>query len=70
MISYKPFWETLKNKNMSTYILINQYNISSSTINRLRHGQPISTTTIDSLCSILGCSMEEILRYEPSGPRS
>lgn len=65
MISYKPFWETLKNKNMSTYILINRCGVSSSTINRLRHNQPISTTTLDDLCRILNCPVEGILRYIP-----
>lgn len=63
MISYKPFWETLKQKNMSTYILINQFGISSSTVNRLRHDLPVSTTTIDDLCKILRCQVEDILQY-------
>ena len=63
MISYKPFWETLKQKNMSTYILINQFGISSSTVNRLRHDLPISTTTIGDLCKILQCQVSDILQY-------
>lgn len=65
MITYKPFWVTLKEKNMSTYILINQHGISSSTINRLRHNQPISTTTLDDLCRIMHCDVMEILQYIP-----
>lgn len=65
MISYEPFWETLKKKNMSTYILINKYAISSSTINRLRHNKPINTTTIDDLCRILNCYIEDIIKYIP-----
>ena len=65
MISYKPFWETLKEKNTSTYILINQFGISSSTVNRLRHDKPISTTTIDDLCKILHCDVGGILQFIP-----
>lgn len=65
MISYEPFWETLKEKNMSTYILINQFGISSSTVNRLRHNQPISTTTLDDLCRFLRCPVHDVLRYVP-----
>jgi len=64
MISYKPFWNTLDAKGISTYTLINQYGISSSTINRLRHDKPISTTTINDFCSILNCRVEDILLYE------
>lgn len=65
MITYKPFWDTLKAKNCSTYILINAYGVSSSTINRLRHDKPISTTTINDLCSFLNCKIEDILEYIP-----
>ncbi|MCM1113894.1 MAG: helix-turn-helix transcriptional regulator [Clostridium sp.] len=64
MIDYAPFWETLKNSNESTYTLINNYNISSSTINRLRKGQGISTNTIDDLCRALKCRVENIIEYK------
>ncbi|MDR3262688.1 MAG: helix-turn-helix domain-containing protein [Clostridiales bacterium] len=63
MISYRPFWETLKNSSESTYTLINKHNVSSSTINRLRKGLGISTVTIDDLCKILSCNVGEIIEY-------
>ena len=66
MITYKPLWETMKRKGITTYILIKQHNISSSTIHRLRHDQGITTQLIDDLCRILNCNVEEILKYEPS----
>ncbi|MBQ1959175.1 MAG: helix-turn-helix transcriptional regulator [Firmicutes bacterium] len=65
MISYEPFWTTLKEKNQSTYTLISIHGISSSTVNRLRHNQPINTTTLDDLCRILECDVDQILRYIP-----
>lgn len=63
MIDYSPFFQTLKAKNESTYTMINKYNVSSSLINRLRHNQPISTTTINDLCKILKCNVSDILTY-------
>lgn len=63
MIVYAPFWETLKRKKISTYVLINKYNVSSSTINRLRHNMPISTTTLDDLCKFLDCDISDIIEY-------
>lgn len=63
MIVYDPFWKTLKEKNISTYVLINKYKMSSSTINRLRHNQPISTTTLDDLCGFLDCDVSDIIEY-------
>ncbi len=63
MISYKPFWETLKKSGETTYTLINKYNISSSTIDRLRKGNGISTAKINDLCKILNCKVEDIIEY-------
>ena len=63
MITYEPFWNTLREKGFSTYALIQNYNISSSTIDRLRKNKGISTQTIDDLCKILKCKVEDILLY-------
>lgn len=65
MISYKPFYKTLKSKNMSTYKLINDYGISRSLLDRLRHDKPISTVTLNDLCTILNCRVEDILIFLP-----
>ncbi len=63
MISYAPFWKTLKEKGISTYALINKYNISSGTIDRMRKGNGISTLKIDDFCKILDCNVEDIIEY-------
>lgn len=64
MINYEPFWATLKAKGISTYMLINKYDISSGTIDRIRKGKGISTLKIDDFCRILGCRVEDIIQYE------
>ena len=63
MISYEPFYKTIKDKNISTYKLINQHGLSRSLIDRLKHNKPISTVTLNDLCSILECKVEDILIY-------
>ncbi len=64
MISYKPFWETLKKKEITTYALINKYGISSATIDRMKKGKGISTMKIDDFCRILQCEVSEIIEYQ------
>lgn len=66
MISYAPFWEVLKRSSESTYTLINIHHMSSSTIDRLRKNKPLNTTTINDLCRILNCRVEDIMVYTPS----
>ena len=64
MITYEPFYRTIKQKNISTYKLINTFGISRSLIDRLKHDKPISTRTIDDLCRFLNCRVEDILVYK------
>ena len=65
MISYEPFYVTLKDRKITTYKLINQYGISRSLLDRLKHNTPISTVTLDDLCKILSCRVEDVLVYIP-----
>ena len=53
MISYKPLWDTLKNKEVTQYQLIHSYGISAGQLSRLRANNNISTHTVDILCEIL-----------------
>lgn len=66
MIEYSPFWDTLKRSNESTYTLINKYHISSATIDKLRKNKPVTTTTLNDLCRILNCNIEDVIQYIPS----
>ncbi len=65
MISYEPFYKTIKERGISTYKLINQFNVSRSLLDRLKHNKPISTVTLNDLCTILECKVEDILIYIP-----
>lgn len=66
MIVFDRFWNTLKKSKESTYTLIKNHHISSSTIDKLRKNKPVTTTTLNDLCRILECSIEDILEYIPS----
>ena len=63
MISYAPLYKTLEKKNISTYRLIKEYNISRGLLDRLRHNKPISTVTLNDLCTILDCKVQDILIF-------
>lgn len=65
MISYRPFYETLREKGVTEYALIYKHGLPANTIHRMKHGKPITTTTLDTLCTILNCKVEDILEYLP-----
>lgn len=68
MISYEPLYKTMKEKGISTYKLVNTYGISRSLLDRLKHNKPITTVTINDLCRILSCEVEDIMMYIPDFP--
>jgi putative transcriptional regulator len=63
MISYQPFYDTLLKKGITEYALIYKFGLPANTIHRMKHGKPITTTTLDTLCEILECRVEDILEY-------
>ena len=63
MISYEPFYKTLKDRNLTTYKLVKDYNVSRSLLDRLKHNKPLSTVTIDDLCGMLQCNVDDIMVY-------
>ena len=66
MISYAPFWATLHSSGESTYTLIKNHRISSSTIDKLRKNKPLNTTTVNDLCRILNCGVADVMADVPS----
>ncbi len=63
MIVYDRLWTTMKQKGISQYTLIKDYKISSGQLDRLRKNENISTYTMNQLCKILHCRIEDIAEY-------
>ena len=63
MITYDKLWKTLKEKGISQYKLIKYYNFSTGTLDRLRQNKNVYTDTLDTLCNILDCKIEDIAEF-------
>lgn len=66
MIDYSPFWKTLEESKENWYTLANTHKMSYSTLNRLKHNKDVTTKTLNDLCRILDCQMQDIIQYIPS----
>lgn len=62
MISYQPFWDYTRVHGISTYKLINE-GINPDVIQRLRTGKNISIKSLNQLCAVMDCRVEDILVY-------
>ncbi len=67
MVDYTAFWETLKEKGYSQYILIERFNVSPRIISYIKHGKNISLKSLNDLCGILDCDFKDIISFVP-GP--
>ncbi|MDO4467930.1 MAG: helix-turn-helix transcriptional regulator [Bacillota bacterium] len=63
MITFEPLWNTMKEKGISQYKLIKEYKISTGQLDRLRKNGNVSTYTLNQLCKILDCRLEDIATY-------
>ena len=63
MINYDVLWETMREKNISQYVLINRYNVSRGLIHRLKNNESVTTNSIDMLCEILDCDVQDVMTY-------
>ena len=63
MIVYDRLWKTMKAKDISQYRLIKYYKISAGQIGRLKENACVSTHTLDVLCTILDCAVEDIVEF-------
>ena len=62
MISYRPLFETMSKKGITSYALFKK-GFSKATYYSIYKGNSISTNTIDQLCKLLACSVSEIIEY-------
>ena len=65
MITYDRLWQTMKAKGISQYKLIHEYGFSTGQLDRLRKNENINIYTLNTLCKILDCAVEDILEYKP-----
>ena len=65
MIVFDKLWKTLKEKNISQYRLIKNYGISTGQLDRLRKNENVRTYTLNQLCNILNCTLNDIAEYLP-----
>lgn len=61
MISYEPLWQAMKDRGITQYSLIKNFHFSAGQLSRLRKNAYVSTHTIDILCNILNCNVEDIM---------
>ena len=63
MVDYSPLWQTMEQKQITTYALITKYGINTRTIFNLKHNKSITVYTLEKLCKVLQCTPNDVLQF-------
>ncbi|MEL5898507.1 helix-turn-helix transcriptional regulator [Clostridium sporogenes] len=64
-VRYDKLLLLLKNKNMSNVDLQKQAGFSANIITRIKRNEYISLKSIESICKVLDCAVDDILEFIP-----
>ena len=62
MISYERLFQTMKEKKITAYRL-GKMGFPLSNYYAMKHGESVSTHTLNQLCKLLQCRVEDVLEY-------
>ena len=65
MIVYDNLWVTMKKNGITQYRLIHEFGFSHGQLDRLRKNENVNMYTLDVLCRILNCEIQDIATYKP-----
>jgi len=61
VIDYSPLWETMRNRGVSQYRLL-QRGIDNRTLDTLKKNNNITLLTLERLCTILECTPNDVVK--------
>lgn len=64
MITYKPLWKTLIDKDMKKMDLVTDGTLSRGTLAKMGKNEKVSLDVIERICSKLHCRIEEVIVYD------
>jgi len=62
IISYRPLWETMKQKDISQYYLL-QNGIDNRVLDSLKHNRNITALTLEKVCTAVGCTPNDVIEF-------
>lgn len=63
MLSYKPLWRILVDRELSKSDLRKKTGISPNTMTKLRKNEEVSMSVLNKICATLGVSYGDIVEY-------
>ena len=62
-ISYNPLWDTLDNKGLTKYRLLQSGDIDKRLMSALRNNRSITMYNLEKLCKLLECTPNDVIEF-------
>ena len=69
MIIYDPLWKTIEKKGTTLHSVMVEANIAPNTMTKIRKGKYVSMDVLNRMCNVLGCGLEEIIKFVHEGDK-
>ena len=69
MVSYKPLWRLLVERDMSKCELRKLAGLAPNTMTKMRKNEEVSMTVLNKICATLGVNYGDIVEYIPTEGR-
>ena len=63
IVSYAPFWKTIKRMHLTQYDLIKKHHVSSGCLDRMRQNKNITIYTLHEICMKLDCEITDVVEF-------
>jgi DNA-binding Xre family transcriptional regulator len=70
MISYKKLWHILLDKDLKKKDLVTLAGVSTYTVNKLTHGDNVTTDMLQRICKALEVDIGDIMEIVPDEPEN
>ena len=64
MVSYKPLWHTLIDREMKKMELVEKVGMSRATLSKLNNDQYVSLEVLDRICEVVECPIQDVVKIE------
>ena len=68
-VSYNGLWKLLIDHEMKNMDLVEELGISTSTLAKMRRGEPVSMQILAKICDKLNCDFGDLVSYQTTAKR-
>ena len=63
MVDYSPLWDTMRDRNITQYKILQDKVLDNHTLDRLKKNMNITLITLERICTYLDCTPNDVIRF-------